>query len=88
MSSKLIDNKRRNHAEKVLQKLSQKNNHQESPSEAENASEKATTPTLRDQYDIIKEDLLKLRSDLEKGYEMAREMMDKKTLMNQILKLK
>lgn len=43
---------------------------------------------LVEQYRIIREDLLKLKEDLSKGYGMAREMMDKKTIMKELMKIK
>jgi hypothetical protein len=36
---------------------------------------------FREQYDIIREDILKLRVDLQKGYDMAKELLDKKGLL-------
>ncbi len=43
--------------------------------------------SLREQYDIIKNDLLKLREDLSKGYDLAKGL-DKKGLVREILKTK
>lgn len=42
---------------------------------------KSSEDNLMNQYKIIRSDILKLRSDLSKGYDMAREMMDKKKLV-------
>ncbi|MFP5386271.1 MAG: hypothetical protein ACLGHN_09355 [Bacteriovoracia bacterium] len=42
---------------------------------------------LKNQYDLIREDILKLRTDLQKGYDMAKGFVDKKTL-KQLLKAK
>ena len=41
---------------------------------------------LKKQYDIIRKDLLKLRQDLQKSLEVAKEMIDKKGFINQLLK--
>jgi hypothetical protein len=43
-----------------------------------------TERSLRDQYEIIREDILKLRDDLTKGYNMAKKAVDKKTLVAQL----
>jgi hypothetical protein len=45
------------------------------------------TNDLKSQYKLIREDILKLREDLQKGYDMAKGLMDKKTL-KQFLKAK
>jgi hypothetical protein len=41
---------------------------------------------LRKQYEIIRGDLKKLKVDLQKGYHMARKMVEKDDLLNQLLK--
>ncbi len=43
---------------------------------------------LLDQYNIIREDLMKLRDDLTKGYDMAKGMLDKKTIMKELMRMK
>lgn len=43
---------------------------------------------LKGQYDVIRNDLLKLRDDLGKGYDMAKGMMDKKVLVKEFLNTK
>lgn len=43
---------------------------------------------LKEQYEIIRDDVLKLRTDLQKGYDMARGMLDKKTLLRDLRKAK
>jgi hypothetical protein len=40
------------------------------------------TETIRHQYQVIKSDINKLKKDLEKGYEMAKEILDKKNISN------
>ena len=61
--------------EKVINKLSKK------------AKPITENHSLREQYDIIKNDLLKLREDLSKGYDLAKGL-DKKGLVREILKTK
>jgi len=41
---------------------------------------------LKDQYYIIREDISKLRDDLAKGYDMARNWIDKKGMLRSYLK--
>lgn len=41
---------------------------------------------LRNQYDIIRDDVVKLRDDLQKGYDMARGMVERKSLLKDFLK--
>ncbi len=41
-----------------------------------------------DQYRVIREDILKLRNDLTRGYDMAKEAIDKKTIISELMKLR
>lgn len=82
MNSKLVENKRRSHADKILQKMSKKVSE---PTSKKDQSAKSSD-TLRDQYDVIRKDLIKLREDLTKGYDMAKNLVEKKGLLNQLLK--
>lgn len=41
---------------------------------------------LRDQYYVIRDDILKLRDDLTKGVEMAKQWMDKKGHTRKLLR--
>lgn len=43
---------------------------------------------LKEQYEIIRDDVLKLRTDLQKGYDMARGMIDKKSLLKELRRTK
>lgn len=61
--------------EKVINKLSKK------------TKSNTGNNSLREQYDIIKNDLLKLREDLSKGYSLAKGL-DRKGLVREILKTK
>lgn len=87
MSNKLVDNKRRNHADKVLQAMSKKATQPGSPT-ASTATEKKVSviDPLKEQYDVIREDLLKLREDLSKGYDLAKTTLEKKGLISELLK--
>ncbi|MCM2349663.1 MAG: hypothetical protein NDI69_06560 [Bacteriovoracaceae bacterium] len=55
---------------------------------AKRTTTKGSESNLKEQYDIIRNDLLKLREDLSKGYDMAKSMVDRKTLVKQILSTK
>lgn len=46
----------------------------------------APEPDLKQQYKIIRDDLLKLREDLEKGYDMAKSYVGKNGLISTVLK--
>ena len=83
MNSKLVDNKRRSHADKILQKMSKQ---AAEPSSKKETNSTKSEPSLREQYEVIRSDILKLREDLTKGYDMAKHLVDKKTLLNQLLK--
>jgi hypothetical protein len=88
-NSKLVDNKRRSHVEKVLHKMSKKASQPKSSnSETEESieGEVVDTSTLREQYEIIRTDILKLREDLSKGYDIARSMLEKKGFITQLLR--
>lgn len=43
---------------------------------------------LIQQYRIIRDDLVKLRDDLNRGYDMAKEAVEKKTILSELMKLK
>ncbi len=86
MSSKLLDSKKRNHADKILQKMSKKAKANTAESSATRSSQ--VEPSLSEQYDVIRSDILKLRDDLSKGYDMAKGMIERKGLINQLFKFK
>ena len=52
------------------------------------SSDKPSGVELKDQYQIIRDDLIKLRSDLVKGYDMARRWMDQHGSVKSFLKAK
>jgi hypothetical protein len=92
MTSKLVDNKRRTHADKILQKLSKQASEPAAKHETSSTESSSSTPsvtslsTLKEQYEVIREDVLKLREDLTKGYDLAKGMVEKKGFINQLLK--
>lgn len=89
MSSKLLDSKKRNHADKILQKMSKRASADTSkPVESTATRSSKAEATLSEQYDVIRSDILKLRDDLSKGYDMAKGMIEKKGFINQLLKAK
>ena len=51
-------------------------------------SETSAENNLKKQYNLIREDIVKLRNDLQKGYDMAKEVMEKRNILGQILKSK
>ena len=77
---KVVNNKKRNHAEKVLQQMS-KNlapDNLVSPERVGLSSGKSTPVVeLKDQYNVIREDIMKLREDLTRGYDLARDYVVK-----------
>lgn len=91
MSNKLVDNKRRSHAEKVLQTMSKKASQPGSPlASSGESTEKKTSiiDPLKDQYEVIVQDVMKLREDLSKGFDLARSTLEKKGLISELLKVK
>lgn len=85
MGRKSTDNKRKSHTEKVLKTMK--------PVQTASTAvkEKAPTnldPSLKEQYNVIRKDLLKLREDLAKGYDMAKNLVEKKGLVKQFLNTK
>ena len=69
--------------EKILQNVAKSST---SGSKATGSSSNGNA--LVEQYNVIREDIMKLRDDLAHGYDMARDMLDKKTLMKELLKVK
>jgi len=56
--------------------------------QGEDSGTESTEGGLAEQYRVIKEDLMKLREDLNRGYDMAKEAVDKKTILNELMKLR
>lgn len=68
-----MKNKKLNHTERTLKNMSKKQS-------------QVVEPTLREQYNIIKKDVLKLRDDISKGYDLAKGLIEKKGLVSELLK--
>lgn len=64
--------------EKLLQSVARKSS----------KSESVDNSVLAEQYRVIRNDLLKLRDDISRGYTMARDMYGKKTLVKDLMKLR
>lgn len=77
-----MSQKRSSHTERILKGLSKKASKQGDTSSTANVS----ISSLREQYDVIREDIVKLKGDLQKGYDLAKGAVDKKSLLNQIFK--
>lgn len=73
--------------EKILQNVA-KSSTNGSKASSTTTSKATNGNALVEQFNVIREDVLKLRDDLARGYDMAREMLDKKTLMKEFLKAK
>lgn len=43
---------------------------------------------IKKQYGVIRNDILKLREDLQKGYDMTRDLVEKKSFFRQLIKAK
>lgn len=65
--------------EKLLQSVAKKSSKTDSSSE---------NSALGEQYRVIRNDLLKLKDDITRGYSLARDMYGKKTLVKDLMKLR
>ncbi len=80
-TTKLVNNKRRNHAAKVLQQMSKRLGAENEVHSTEETHESGDTKrskvsalkALRNQYEVIRKDIMKLREDLNQTYGIARE---------------
>jgi hypothetical protein len=66
--------------EKLLHSVAKK------PSKGSDPSSESSV--LAEQYRVIRNDLLKLKDDLTRGYSIARDMYGKKTLVKDLMKLR
>jgi hypothetical protein len=48
--------------------------------------ESSVEQKLRKQYVVIRDDLKKLRDDLQEGYDMAKEIVEKKNILGSLMK--
>ncbi len=86
-TSKLLDNKKRSHAAKVLQRMSKRVSGSSVNSTNAKSETNADRPdkALLEQYKVIREDIIKLKDDLTKGYGMAKGMVEKKGILKELL---
>jgi len=85
MTNKLTDNKRRHHAQKILQKVSKKSE-TTTGSVANQESLPVESLNLKNQYDIIVKDIVQLKTDLAKAYAMAKVWMENKGTVRDLLR--
>ena len=78
--SKQNENRRKLHVSQLAKQMGKKTDQTEDESIEEGG--------LTEQYRVIREDLMKLREDLNRGYDMAKEAVDKKTIINELMKLR
>lgn len=69
-------------SQKLLNRMTKKAVHPNTTTENEQ------DPDLKQQYEIIRNDLLKLREDLEKGYDMAKNYVGKNGIIGTVLKVR
>ena len=89
-TSKLIDNNRRVHAAKVLAQASKKNQTHNEPSQTAPVDEKdnSALASLNKQYEVIREDILKLREDLADGYDLLKDYLESKVNLRTLIRVK
>lgn len=76
--SKHNENRRKLHAAQLIKKM-KKDEHNGSA---------ADDSALVQQYRVIRDDLMKLRDDLTRGYDMAKDAVEKRTILNELMKLR
>jgi hypothetical protein len=80
LMSKQNDNRRKLHVAQLAKQMNKQGDEISESSKEENP--------FVEQYRVIREDLMKLRDDLTHGYDMAKEAVDKKTILNELMKLR
>lgn len=78
MAKKVLDSNRRTHAAKVLAEESKKNLEVEAISEPVKMKKKNEYSALKTQFDLIKQDVFKLRADLARGYDLIKDLVETK----------
>lgn len=78
-----MSQKKHSHTGKILKGMTKRAS---KPNEETQKSRNSTVDGLREQYDVIREDILKLRDDIQKGYDMAKGAVEKKSLIGQLFK--
>jgi len=82
--TKLIDNNRRSHAAKILAETSKKNK----SIETNISVNKKSSAAIEGQYRIIRQDILKLRTDLARGYDLVKDWVGTKVSRRMVLRSK
>lgn len=72
--------------EKLLSRV--KKNTQPTEAKGAKSQKTANSSALVEQVKVIRSDLMRLKDDLTQGYDMAKEMYNKKTLMKDLMKMK
>lgn len=78
--SKHNENRRKLQAAMLVKRMN-KNNEQQTHESTEDSA-------LVQQYRVIRDDLMKLRDDLTRGYDMAKDAVEKRTILNELMKLR
>lgn len=77
MTNKPLDNKKQNHTSRILQKISKRSSGQiKIGPVSESHKSDSQSKKLVNQYNVIRNDLMKLRDDLVQGYDMAKTLFD------------
>ncbi len=74
--TKTNENRRKLHATQLVKQMSKR---EESDAGKSN---------LVEQYQVIREDLLKLGKDLNRGYDIAKAAVEKKTILSELMKIR
>lgn len=78
--SKHNENRRKLHAAMLVKRMNKKGEQQNQDSTEDSA--------LVQQYRVIRDDLMKLRDDLTRGYDMAKDAVEKRTILNELMKIR
>lgn len=70
------------HTQKIITKMSKK------AMRSDKSGNQIRSGDFKQQYEIIRKDVMKLKKDLQKGYDMARRVVEKKGFLNQFIKTK
>ena len=70
------------HSQKIISKMSKKAMRSDKP------GNQIKSGDFKQQYEIIRKDIMKLKKDLQKGYDMAKGVVEKKGFLNQFIKTK
>ena len=73
------------HNEKKISQLAKQVNKRPQSEESEQSGEQSG---LVDQYRVIRDDIMKLRDDVTRGYELAKDAVEKKTIVSELIKLR